>query len=162
MGSLMIVLHILAAVLFLGPVTVAVSTFQVQALKAHGGDYYAKGSMRVLYRITQTYGMLSLLVPALGFAIMFTGDYWTDGRFHASILLSLIAWALLFFVIMPRQRTMMSALQLLPADEQSDTFVIADWQKAKGQLSMFGGIFALLWVVTAILMMLPRFMSAAA
>ena len=75
MGPLLTIVHVLAAVLLLGPVTVAVSQFQVQALKAHEGDTAAGGAARVLYRITQTYGMLSLLVPLVGFAIMFTGNY---------------------------------------------------------------------------------------
>lgn len=103
--------------------------------------------------------MLSLLVPLVGFAIMFTGDYWHEGRFHASLLLSIIGWALLLFVIMPRQKTMMGALRLLPEDELTHDFQVADWKKAKSQLAMFGGIFSLLWVVTAILMMLPRIMG---
>ena len=104
MGPLLTIIHVLAAVLLLGPVTVAVSQFQVQALKAHEGDTTARGAARVLYRITQTYGMLSLLVPLVGFAIMFTGNYWHEGRFHVSLLLSIIGWALLLFVIMPRQK----------------------------------------------------------
>lgn len=159
MGSLIVLLHVLTAVLFLGPVTVAVSMFQVQALKAHGGDESARGAASVLYRVTQTYGMLSLLVPLLGFAVMFTGDFWSDRRFHASIALSVVAWALLLFVISPKQREMMAALGLLPADEQTDEVQIGDWAKAKARLSMFGGIFSLLWVVTFILMMLPRFIG---
>ncbi|GAA1475454.1 DUF2269 domain-containing protein [Corynebacterium felinum] len=161
MGSIIVLLHILAAVLFLGPITVAVSTFQVQALKAKDGDEKAMGAMQVLHKTTQTYGMLSLLVPLLGFAVMFTGDFWSDGRFHASIALSIIAWGLLLFVISPKQKQMMGALKLLPADEQAEgEFTVADWAKAKSQLSMFGGIFSLLWVIVAILMMLPRITGA--
>ena len=159
MGSLLTIVHVLAAVLLLGPVTVAVSQFQVQALKAHEGDTTAGGAARVLYRITQTYGTLSLLVPLVGFAIMFTGDYWHEGRFHTSLLLSIIGWALLLFIIMPRQKTMMGALRLLPEDELTHDFQVADWKKAKSQLAIFGGIFSLLWVITAILMMLPRIMG---
>ncbi len=158
MGSLTILFHILAAVLFLGPVTVAVSTFQVQALKAYEGSQDARGAAKMLYRITSTYSMLSLLVPLSGFAVMMvTGEFWSQGRFHASILLSLIGWALLLFVIAPKQKAMMGALGLLEEDENDNDYQISDWGKAKAQLSMFGGIFALLWVVTAVLMMLPRF-----
>lgn len=147
-------LHVIAAILFLGPVTVATSTFHVKALAAHQGDEAAKGAAGTLYRITQTYGMLSLLVPLLGFALMFTGNYWSDGKFHVSITLSIIAWALLLFVITPRQTKMMNVLRLLPEDKLNENAQIADWNKAKAQLSMFGGIFALLWVIIAILMMI--------
>lgn len=151
---LLTALHVLTAILFLGPVTVATSTFHVKAFAAHQGDEAAKGAASTLYRITQTYGILSLLVPLLGFALMFTGNYWTDGKFHVSIALSVIAWALLLFVITPRQTRMMNALRLLPEDELTPEATITDWNKAKGQLSMFGGIFALLWVIIAILMMI--------
>lgn len=153
----MIVLHVLAAILFLGPVTVATSSFHVRAVEAHNGDAQAAGAAKTLYKISTTYGMLSLLVPLLGLAIMFldTGYYFTQYNFHASILLAVIAWAILLFLILPRQKKMMGALGLLEADEQAaKTYEIADWKKAKGQLSMFGGIWALLWVLTAITMFL--------
>nr|WP_276650882.1 DUF2269 domain-containing protein [Corynebacterium vitaeruminis] len=155
MAHFLIILHILTAMLFLGPVTVAVSTFHTRALAAHNGEENAKGAASTLYKITQAYGNLSILVPLIGFAIMFTNSkFWHEGRFHASILLAVIAWVLLYFVIYPRQKKMMGALGLLEADEQAaETYEVADWDKAKGQLSMFGGIFSLLWVVIAILMM---------
>ncbi|AIU30217.1 Hypothetical protein Cul210931_0863 [Corynebacterium ulcerans] len=156
MGTLLIILHVLTAVLFLGPVTVAVSSFQSRAVEAHNGNATAQGSALTLYKITQTYGMLSLLVPLIGFAVMFTNDnYWADGRFHASIALAVVAWAVLIFLIMPRQKKLAGALGLLEADElEAGNFEVADWNKAKGQLSMFGGIFSLLWVIIAVLMVL--------
>ncbi|VTQ82074.1 hypothetical membrane protein [Corynebacterium pseudotuberculosis] len=155
-GTLLIILHVLTAVLFLGPVTVAVSSFQSRAIEAHNGNATAKGSALTLYKITQTYGMLSLLVPLIGFAVMFTNDsYWSDGRYHASIALAVVAWAILIFLIMPRQKKLAGALGLLEADElETGNFEISDWNKAKSLLSMFGGIFSLLWVIIAVLMVL--------
>lgn len=48
---------------------------------------------------------------------------------------------------------MMGALDLLEDDEQAaKTYEIENWDKAKSQLSMFGGIWALLWVIIAVLM----------
>ncbi|GGG77723.1 DUF2269 domain-containing protein [Corynebacterium pelargi] len=155
MSSLLVILHVLAAVLFLGPVTVAVSMFGPRALAASRGDEHAKGSVKTLHRITSVYGILSLFVPMIGIALMFTGDYWSEGRFHASILLSLIAWAVLFFLILPRQTNMAGALGALPADEQAEkTYSVNNWQKAKSQVAMYGGIFSALWVIVFILMML--------
>ncbi|WP_425429805.1 DUF2269 domain-containing protein [Corynebacterium pacaense] len=152
----MIMLHVIAAILFLGPVTVATSSFHVRAVEAHNGDTQAAGAAKTLFKITQTYGVLSLLVPLLGLAIMFLDtSYFRQGVFHASIALAVIAWALLFFVIIPRQKKLMGALGLLEADElEGKTFEVADWAKAKAQLSMFGGIWALLWVIIAVLMLL--------
>ncbi|APT88661.1 membrane protein [Corynebacterium frankenforstense DSM 45800] len=158
MYTILLALHVIAAVLFLGPVTYAVSRFQVEAVAAHKGDERAAGTARTLHKVTSTYGVLSLLAPLLGIAVMFTdpGTYWTDGRFHASIGLSVVAWALLIFLIIPRQKKMAGALGLLGPDEvdADEKFRVSNWDKAKGQLSMFGGIFALLWVVIAVLMVI--------
>mgnify|MGYP007130879798 CR=1 FL=1 len=86
MTTILIALHILAAVLFLGPVTVAVSSFHTQALKAKAGDTRAAGTATILHKLTSTYGMLAAIVPLLGVAIMMTdGAYWKQGQFHAAI-----------------------------------------------------------------------------
>lgn len=151
----MIAIHAIAAILFLGPAIVANSQFHVRAYDAHNGNTQAAGSAKTLFKISQSYGMLSLLVPLLGIAIMLLdwSFYKSEGQFHAAIALSVITWALLLFVIFPRQKKMMGALDLLEDDEQAaKTYEIENWDKAKSQLSMFGGIWALLWVIIAVLM----------
>lgn len=151
----MIAIHAIAAILFLGPATVANSQFHVRAYDAHNGNTQAAGSAKTLFKISQSYGMLSLLVPLLGIAVMLLdwSFYKSEGQFHAAIALSVITWALLLFVIFPRQKKMMGALGLLEDDEQAaKTYEIENWDKAKSQLSMFGGIWALLWVIIAVLM----------
>lgn len=151
----MIAIHAIAAILFLGPATVANSQFHVRAYDAHNGNTQAAGSAKTLFKISQSYGMLSLLVPLLGIAIMLLdwSFYKSEGQFHAAIALSVITWALLLFVIFPRQKKMMGALGLLEDDEQAaKTYEIENWDKAKSQLSMFSGIWALLWVIIAVLM----------
>lgn len=154
MTSILVALHVITAILFLGPVTVAVSTFHTKALAAHSGDANALGAAQNLHKITKSYGTLSLIVPLLGVAVFLSNSHFMkEGGFHASIALAVIAWAVLFFLILPRQRKMLAALGGL--DESEDVTAAAqieDWNKAKGQLSMFGGIFSLLWVVIAILM----------
>lgn len=149
-----VILHVFAAVLLLGPVTIAVSAFQGRAVRVHEGDGESAGAARLLFRITNTYGMFSLLVPILGVAVMFTNNaYWRMGQFHASIALALIAWGLLLFLIIPKQKQMMGALGLLePEDVEDKAYEVKDWDKAKKRLSMFGGIFSLLWVIILVLM----------
>lgn len=156
MTTILIILHVLAAVLFIGPTTVAVSTFPARALKARSGDAGAADTARMMYNITTTYGMLSILVPLLGVAIMFTDPaYWTMGRFHAAIALAVIAWLVLLVGILPRQRRMMGALGMLDEDEfDPEKDVVADWDKGRSLLMALGGIFALLWVIMLVLMYL--------
>ncbi|MGO1952632.1 MAG: hypothetical protein ACTILH_11060 [Corynebacterium casei] len=59
-------------------------------------------------------------------------------------MLAIIAWVILIAVIIPRQKKTLAAL------EGGDQVV--DFAKEKKQLSMFSGIFNLLWIITALLM----------
>lgn len=147
MTSLFIAAHVIAAILLLGPVTVATSQFSPQMWKAAEGDDKAFGATRTLHDITNSYGYISAIVPILGIAVfvMDMSTYGRQGQFHVSILLAVIAWALLFFLIIPRQKKAMAAL----SGEG-----IADFAKDKKQLAILSGIFNLLWVVIAILMFL--------
>lgn len=157
MTTVLTALHILAAILLLGPVALAVSTFHTFALNAHNGDESAKSTAKLMYKITNVYGLLSLLVPLLGVAVMFLDStFLRDGRFHTSIFLSVIAWGILFFFISPRQKKLAGALGLLDDDEQEEEeFKVVDWAKAKKQLAMLGGIFNLIWVIIFVLMVIP-------
>lgn len=152
-----LILHVVAALIFLGPVTFAVSAFPKSALAAHNGEEHAAGRAQLLHRISSTYGMLSLLVPLLGVAVMFTEmSYWREGRFHASIALSVVAWIILLLLILPKQRKAMGALNLLDVadrDEDED-FSGVDWEKNTKLMNIFGGVFSLLWVIVAVLMVI--------
>ncbi len=156
--EILIALHVLAAILFLGPITVAVSSFQTKAVRAAEGESTAYGAAETLASITKNYGLLSLIVPVIGLTIFLTdmATYGKMGQFHASILLSVIAWALLFFLIIPKQQKALDALRAQATDAPASTKAVDtadfDWAKTKSQLSMFGGIFSLLWVIIAVLM----------
>src|SRR5699024_2963376 len=148
MTSLLIALHVLAAVLLMGPVMITVSTYQAHMRQAKDGDAKALGAATTLHRLTSQYGPLSAIVPILGLALFLTNMsvFGTQGRFHVSILLSVIAWVILVALIILRQKKILAALEC-----GDRSVVFADHKK---KLSMFGGIFNLLWVVTAIMMFL--------
>lgn len=145
MSSFLIILHVLAAVLLIGPVCVATSAFPGQLLNAAKGDQAGSGATRVLHNITNTYGYISAIVPVLGIAVFLTdlAAYKSDIQFHIAILLAVIAWCLLFFLIIPKQRKAVAALEGAGA---------VDMEGTKKQLSAFSGIFNLLWMICAILM----------
>src|SRR5699024_4680889 len=146
MTSLLIAIHVLAAVPLMGPVMITVAAYQGQMIKAEDGDTTALGAAPTLHRRTDQYGPVSAIVPVAGIAIYLThlSVFCTQGRFHISILLPVIACVLLIAVIIPRQKKTLEAL------ESGSNAV--DFTKAKKQLSMFGGIFNLLWIITALLM----------
>ncbi|HCT3316225.1 TPA: DUF2269 domain-containing protein [Corynebacterium striatum] len=144
MSSFLIILHVLAAVLLIGPVCVATSAFPGQLLNAAKGDQAGSGATRVLHNITNTYGYISAIVPVLGIAVFLTNpDFMPEIRFHIAILLAVIAWCLLFFLIIPKQKKAVAALEGAGA---------VDVEGTKKQLAAFSGIFNLLWMICAILM----------
>ena len=145
MTSFLVFLHVAAAILLIGPVCVSTSSYQTQMAKAAQGDQAALGSARVLHNITNTYGYISAIVPILGLGV-FLSDidaYKSAVNFHIAILVAIIAWCLLFFVILPKQKKSLTAL------ESNSAF---DYAAAKKPLSALGGVFNLLWIVCLILM----------
>lgn len=165
MYTFLLIAHVLTAILFLGPITVSVSTFAKQADAAREGDTSAQGAVRILFRITSAYGVLSALVPILGVALMFTdpGLYWRQGRLHTSLVLAIIAWALLIVVVIPLQRSVVQALGLTDPEEEDEEEprnasthdLLTRWDHTRKRLAMFGGIFCTLWVIILVLMLGP-------
>lgn len=150
-----VLVHVVAAILLLGPVTVAVSAFPRQATTALSGDTRAAGTAGYLHSMTKNYGLWSTAVPLLGLGALFTDlEYLTSGALHVSILLAVIAWAVLFFVVVPRQKSVVAAFdpEAIEADAAGEVHPAADPVKTAKQLNMFGGIFSALWVIVAILM----------
>ncbi|AOX05786.1 DUF2269 domain-containing protein [Corynebacterium sp. NML98-0116] len=157
MTTLLTFLHVAAAILLLGPIVVSTSMFPRQAAEAQAGDAAAAGRASILYRISRTYGIASSLVPLLGVAILF-GDwaaYKTNYFLHTSIVLAVIAWALLLFVVIPTQRKMVGTLGELEPAEADPADVTANFEKSKAKASAFAGVFNLLWFIVLVLMFLP-------
>lgn len=157
MTTFLIFLHVVAAILLLGPVVVSTSMFPRQVAESRAGGEEATGRASVLYRITKTYGMLSLLVPLLGGCVLafdwetYKANYW----FHTAIVLSVIAWAILLGMVIPQQRKMMGTLGALPAADADPADVTNNFEKSKAKATAGAGIFNLLWMLTLILMFLP-------
>ena len=147
MNTIIVTLHVLTAVLLVGPVAVATSAYAPAFRKAAAGDEGAKG------------GLASLIVPGLGLVAFLTSatarEHYT---FHAAILLAVIAWGLLLAAVIPTQRKGLIKLGALdpsdnPASEKETAAVSQlNADKIPSKAAMLGGIFNLLWIITAILM----------
>lgn len=148
MYTILLILHIATAVLFIGPVMVSTSAFGKQALDASKGDARAEGVATTLHGVTKVYGWLSALVPVLGAILLFAfwDQFGQSYNFHTALVLGLIAWVILLALIIPGQKKTVAALSV------NDTG--HDYDKAKSRSAMFGGIFNLLWIITFILMFL--------
>jgi hypothetical protein len=125
-------IHVLAAVVAVGPVTVAASMFPAAARR---GDADA---LRLLYRICLVYAAIGVVVPVFGLATASSLGVLGDGWLLASIALTVAAAALLGLVILPRQKALLTA----PGPVG----------RAAVRLGMFTGMFNLLWTVVVVLM----------
>jgi hypothetical protein len=135
--------HVLAGILFIGPVAVTASLFPRFAPQpADGGvpDTGATAGLGVatlLHRITRVYGILALAVPVIGLALAAVqgriGEIWIT----IAMVLTAIAGGLLALRIVPAQRD-----------------ALAGTLDARGgrTMRMMTGMFNLLWVAVVVLM----------
>jgi uncharacterized membrane protein len=153
-SKLLLSAHVLAAIVFIGPVTVAVSLFPRYAAQAldEASRSSAEPVARLLHRISRVYSVLGLAVPVLGVALAIRmrvlGDVWL----LSSIVLTVAAAVLLAAVVLPAQHRAMTLLDGEPGDGKASASAIERWVAGARRLSMSSGIFALLWAVVVVLM----------
>ncbi|SDD35663.1 hypothetical protein [Actinokineospora iranica] len=133
MTKILLILHVLAAIVAIGPVTVAASMFPAAARRAGNSD-----QLGVLHRICRVYAAVGIAVPVFGFAtagaMRVMGDPWVI----VSILLTAAAAGVLALLILPRQNQILAAGTPVPA--------------LSARLAMHTGVFNLLWATVTVLM----------
>lgn len=140
MEDILLAVHVLAGILFIGPVAVTTSLFPRFALRSANGAPTESGGAdvaRVLHRITRTYGVLALVVPLVGLGLAAVqgrlGEIWIT----IAMVLTAVAGGLLALRIVPAQRDALAAA--------------LDPQGARS-LRVLTGVFNLLWAVVVVLM----------
>jgi hypothetical protein len=134
--ALLLSVHVLAAILAIGPVAVAASMFPPAARVAHlAPDDPRKSAVPgVLHRITRVYAVIGIFVPvfgiATGAALGVLGDAWLI----VSMVLTAAAAALLIGLILPGQQRVLGT---------------GDPDR---RLAMSTGLFNLLWAAVVVLM----------
>jgi len=150
MTKLFLSLHVLAAIVAVGPVTVAASMFPAMLRRALGdsGDGDAWTTLRTLHRICRVYAGVGIAVPVLGLATASSlgvlGEVWLI----TSILLTGAAAGVLALLILPAQDRALAA----PAGSASPLPAPTPW--TPGRLAMVTGIFNLLWATVTVLMII--------
>ncbi|MEU5878235.1 DUF2269 family protein [Spirillospora sp. NPDC047279] len=142
MSKVFLSLHVIAAILAIGPVAVAASMFP-PALRKAKEDPASLPALRNLNRICQVYAGIGIAVPLFGFITASTMNVLGDGWLIVSIVLTAFAAAVLALLILPRQA---AALALVNGDAAADVGASA------ARLAMFTGVFNLLWTVVTVLM----------
>lgn len=148
MTKVLLSVHVLVAILAIGPIAVAASMFPRYArqLTAEGEDRAgrAAGVAAVLHRICRGYALFGIAVPVFGFATAAGLGVLTDVWLVISIALTAVAAAVLAMAILPGQRRVMAA---------ADGSAAADAPPPPAsRLAMLTGVFNLLWTVVVILM----------
>ncbi|MCX4835710.1 DUF2269 family protein [Streptomyces sp. NBC_01016] len=145
MTKFLLILHVLAAVLTVGPVTVAASMFPNSLRGALGspGDAEALATLRTLHRICRVYAGIGIAVPLFGFATASSLGVLGSPWLIVSIVLTTAAAAVLAVFILPAQEAALDAVRepeppALP--------------RTAGQLAMLTGVFNLLWATVTVLM----------
>ncbi|UQU66029.1 hypothetical protein COUCH_06940 [Couchioplanes caeruleus] len=134
MTKLLLSLHVLAAIVAIGPVTVAASMFPAALRRATPGGT----GPTLLHRICRVYAGLGLLVPVFGLATASSLGVLTDAWLIASMLLTAVAGVLLAFVILPAQAAALGG----------------PGKRAAVRLGMVTGVFNLLWATVVVLMVI--------
>ncbi|MBP0459042.1 hypothetical protein [Streptomyces montanisoli] len=166
MSKFLLVLHVLAVIVGLGPVMVASSMFPSVLRRATTGADAAgaRGALGVLNRICRVYAAISIAVPVFGFGLASMHGGMGKPWLIASIILTVVAAGVLVFLL-PAQQSALEALGGGAAAEAAGTPGTADAVQgaggtatataeavSPGRLAMLAGIFNLLWVVVAVLM----------
>ncbi|WP_326730093.1 protease [Streptomyces phaeochromogenes] len=133
MTKFFLVLHVLAAIVAVGPVTVAASMFPPGARRALAdpGDQRAAETLRLLHRICRVYAGLGIAVPVLGLATAMSMGVLGDAWLIASMALTGIAAAVLLALVLPRQEELLEAVESA-AGADATTGVAATTEVATG------------------------------
>ncbi|GAA2507625.1 hypothetical protein [Winogradskya humida] len=134
MTEVLLSLHVLAAILAIGPVAVAASMFPA-TLRRLTPD--TAPALRTLHRICRVYAVVGILVPLFGLATASSLGVLTEIWLIISMALTAAAAAILALAILPRQAAALTGPPL-PA--------------TAARLGMLTGIFNLIWAAVVILM----------
>jgi len=140
----LLILHIVAAIVAIGPIAVAASMFPPVARRALAapGEGDSAATMGVLNRICKIYALAAIAVPVFGFAaagvMKVSGQTWV----MVSIGLTVVAAGVLGALVLPRQTALLNA----------GTGTVTATVKDVKQLAMYAGLFNLLWVAVTVLM----------
>ncbi|MFD4747929.1 DUF2269 family protein [Streptomyces rubiginosohelvolus] len=152
MTKLFLSLHVIAAVLAIGPVTVVASMFPKALRRAHAapGDREAYAALRLLHRICRVYAGVGIAVPVFGFATASSLGVLGSAWLIVSILLTAAAAAVLVLLILPAQGRALAAVSPPGAGVGGEPPV----HRVAGRLAMLTGVFNLLWATVTVLMII--------
>jgi hypothetical protein len=164
--KLLLSIHVLAAIIAIGPVTVAAGMFPAATRRAlaQPADQRGFAVLRNLHRICRVYAALGVLVPVFGLATASSLGVLTDPWLIISMVLTVVAAGMLALLVLPGQAAILDGenalasttthsgetggqLRTATADRPS-----VPVQRLAVRLGVVTGIFNLLWAVVVVLM----------
>ncbi|MFJ1974683.1 hypothetical protein ACIO93_39335 [Streptomyces sp. NPDC087903] len=154
MTKFLLAVHVLAAIVAIGPVTVAASMFPPSARRALAApdDPGAVETVRLLLRICRVYAVVGVVVPVFGFATASGMGVLGDAWLIVSIALTALAALVLAALVLPRQQTIADRLDRVGGESGGGTTTAVTARQATVQLAMFTGLFNILWATVTVLM----------
>lgn len=139
MTKFLLAVHVLAAIVAVGPVTVASSMFPPAARRAlaEPAEPRAAEALGVLHRICKVYGVAGVAVPVFGFATASSMGVLGNAWLIVSIVLTALAAVVFVALVLPRQTALV---------ERGGS------REATVRLAMYTGVFNLLWAAVTVLM----------
>ncbi|MGW1786972.1 DUF2269 family protein [Streptomyces sp. NPDC002143] len=151
MAKFLLSVHVLAAILLIGPVTITASLFPRyarQALADGPEQQSAKGSVLLLHRICRVYAVAGVSVPAFGVGTAQVMGVMDSAWLIASMALTAVAAVLLGTAVLGTQDDVVTQL-----DNPEPTPMAAESLIARlPRLSTITGLFALAWLIVVVLM----------
>jgi hypothetical protein len=138
--KLLLSIHVLAALIAIGPVAIAASMFPAAARRAAAGDARDLAVLRTLHRICRVYAVAGIAVPVFGLATASSLHVLGDPWLIVSIVLTAVAAGVLALLVLPRQQRVLAGLSAAHDD------------RAPARLARYTGIFNLLWAAVTVLM----------
>ncbi|MEU6601154.1 hypothetical protein [Streptomyces flaveolus] len=147
MTKFLLTVHVIAAILAIGPVAVAASMFPPAARRAlttgPGDDSHGHGTpdptatLAVLHRICRVYAVVGVVVPVFGFATASEMGVLGSAWLIVSIVLTALAALVLAALILPAQSSLLEG---------------SAGAGRTARLAMVTGLFNLLWAAVTVLM----------
>lgn len=144
MNAFLLSVHVLAAVIAIGPVTVAAGMFPaaVRQAAATPEDGRALAAVHTLHRICRVYAVVGVTVPVFGFATAKNMHVLGDTWLIVSMTLTAVAAVVLGALVLPGQGAVVARLEGGAAPLATQP----------ARLALYAGLFNLLWAAVTVLM----------
>ncbi|GAA2115369.1 hypothetical protein [Actinomadura alba] len=152
MTKVLLSVHVIAAILAIGPIAVAASLFPRYARRPlpdgdDAGEQTA-GVAAFLHRICRGYAV-GIVVPVFGFGTGAQLGVLTDPWLIASIILTAMAAAVLVLAILPGQRHLLASISGRTSESGTSD---GSPRSMETRLAALTGVFNILWTIVVVLM----------